>query len=436
MSVLVYQDKAIALAVGVDWSVLASGNEKANASAVRRRASMIGATKHCLTRLHDTTHIGLYTTPVALPGAKTPKSKCVHSLGIVFRNAFSSVDPAAVNAVLLMTPQDARDAKRLVLVVLEGGQVVYNKLDDAVKAIDKAREFTSSSGIAYSIFGNTQDLAATEAIQWDQLRAYANTSSELKAIPANMVAFGIVGLIALLAAAALAYNYFVLAPAKARAKLLAQQAANNHTPQYSDKLNAGLSKAGWQHADMLNLINGLKTQAVYHKGWELQKIECSIDTGSCEYKYGRLGGTLKALIADATDKTHIPEKTVGVSEAHFKQTIKPTTHSLMGVTLPKPKEGNVTLRNQVQRLLNAGASVTTTESKPWPSDGVDMTKVDSSVVIKRAGFDFKAPYALTQTMLEQLPAHVVLRSFIVDFNVGGDKADNIKMTFKGHSYVK
>ena len=436
MSVLVYQDKAIALAVGVDWSVLAGGNEKANASAVRRRASMIGATKHCLTRLHDTTHIGLYTAPVALPGAKTPKSKGVHSLGIVFRNAFSSVEPSAVNAVLLMTPQDARDAKRLVLVVLEGGQVVYNKLDDASKAIDKAREFTSSSGIAYSIFGNTQDLAATDAIQWDELRAFANATSELKPIPANRVAFGILGLVTALVAAAVAYNYFVLAPAKARAKLLAQQAANNHTPQYTDKLNADLSKAGWQHADMLSFINGLKTQAVYHKGWELIKIECAIETSACEYKYSRLGGTLKALIVEATDKTHIPEKTIGDSEAHFKQIIKPVSHSLMGVALPNPNEGNVTLRNQAQRLLNAGAIVTATENKPGPSDGIDMTKVDNAIVIKRGGFEFKTPYALSQTMFEQLPAHVVLRSFIVDFNVGGDKADNIKMTFKGHSYVK
>lgn len=436
MSVLVHQDKSAGLAVGVDWSVLAGAGEKANAAAIRKRASLIGAKNYCTTHLHDTTYIGLYTPPIELPGSKTIKPKKVHSLAMVFRNAFTNVDAAAINAVLLMSPQDSSTAIRLVLVVIEGGQVVYNKLDDATKALAKAREFTSTAGIAYSVFGNTHELASSEPITWDQLQSYANASSELKPVPVNTIALGAVVAIASLAAAAVAYNYFVLAPAKARAKLLAQQAANNHTPQYMERLNTGLLKAGWAHADMLAFLKSLKTQAAYNKGWELKKIECSIDTSACEFEYARLGGTVKELIASSSDKTYLPNKSISDAEAYFNQPIKPIVHSLMGKPLPKPEDGNVALKNQAQRLLNAGANVTTTETKPWPNDGVDINKVEPAALVKRGGFEFKAPYTLSDTMLAQLPSHVVLKSFIADLNVGGDKADNIKMTFKGYSYVK
>lgn len=436
MSVLVHQDKAVGLAVGVDWSVLAGAGEKANAAAIRKRASLIGAKNYCTTHLHDTTYIGLYTPPVALPGSKAIKPKKVHSLAMVFRNAFTNVDAAAINAVLLMSPQDSSAAKRLVLVVIEGGQVVYNKLDDAPKAVAKAREFTSSVGIAYSVFGNTHELSSSEPIEWDQLLGYANGSSELKPVPVNTMAIGVVAVIASLAAAGLAYNYLVIAPAKARAKLLAQQAANNHTPQYMERLNAGLLKAGWEHADMLAFLKSLKTQAAYNKGWELKKIECSLDTSACEFKYARLGGTVKELIASSSDKTYLPSRSVSDAEAYFSQSIKPAARSLLGTPLPKPEDGNVALKNQAQRLLNAGANVTSTETKPWPNDGVDINKVEPGALVKRGGFEFKAPYALADTMLAQLPAHVVLKSFVADFNVGGDKADSIKMTFKGYSYVK
>lgn len=438
MSVLVYQDKAIALAVGVDWSVLASGREKVNASAIRKRAAMIGAKKYCTTRLQDTTFIGLYTPPIVLPGVKAAVPKKIHSLAIVFRNAFSNVDLAAINAVLLMAPQDAQDAKRMILVVIEGGQVVYNKIDETAKVLTKAREFTALTGIAYSVFGNTNDLPSTEVIQWVELIGYANNQSELKSIPINKMALGLFALVATLVAAGLAYNFLVLAPAKARARLLEQQAANNHTPQYLERLNAGLTKAGWDHADLLGFVQSLKTQAVYQKGWELKKIDCNIDSNACEYKYARLGGTLKELIAiaSASDKSYQAGKTISVAEANFSQKIKPLTRSLRGVSLPKPELGNITLRNQVQHLLNAGTTVNTTENKAWPVDGIDINKVEATELVKRGGFELKAPYALTETVLSQLPVHVVLRGFVVDFNVGGDKAENIKMTFKGHSYVK
>lgn len=436
MSVLVHQDKAIGLAVGVDWSVLASGSEKANAAAVRKRASMIGAKNYCTTQLHDTSYIGLYTPPVSLPGVKAVKPRKIHTLAMVFRNAFNNVDPAAINALLLMSPQDAQDTKRLVLVVIEGGQAVYNKLDDAAKAIAKAKEFTAQSGIAYSVYGNTSDLPSTEKIEWSQLLGYVSAASELKPIPANMIALGLVGLVLTAAAAGLAYNYLVLAPAKARAKLLAQQAANNHTPKYLQQLEAGLTKAGWDTADITTFLRGLKTESAYTKGWELKKIECGIDSGACEFKYARLGGTIKELISIESRKKHLASKSINDSETYFSQAIKPTARSLVGVALPKSEDGNVALRNQAQRLLNAGAAVTSTEMKPWPNEGVDMTKVDSTTVVKRGGFELKAPYALADTMLAQLPPHVVLRGFAIDFNAGGDKADNIKMTFKGHSYVK
>lgn len=73
---------------------------------------------------------------------------------------------------------------------------------------------------------------------------------------------------------------------------------------------------------------------------------------------------------------------------------------------------------------------------PWPTAGIDMTKVDASVIVKRSAFEIKAAYPLASSVISQLPENHILQSFALDVSVGGDKAELLKLTLKGHSYAK
>lgn len=437
MSVFAYKDKALGLAVGVDWSVLSTDVGKPNGNAIRKRAGLIGASGYCTHQFDNTTYIGLFTEPAALLGTKNIKPKRSHSLATAFINAFNGTDHAAINAVLLMTPEtdSPSDSKKLAIVVIEGGQVIWNKLDDYEAAILKAREFSHAKAITYAFFGNVDAITGTQPISWGQLVSAASSQSEFKKIPANLIALGVIGLLVAAACAAYAYKALVVDPAKAKARAKAQQIAENHTPQYEEKLGIGLSKAGWDRANILAFLQEQKTQIAYAKGWELKAIKCDSDTAICDYKFARIGGEIKELIALEADKKYDEANSKAMADAVFTKSIKPSFKALTRAEIPKTFDANVALKNQAQRLSNAGASIKTEESKPWP-EGVDFAKVDTGILIKRSGFEVGTSYPMVDKVIAELPAHVLIKSFVMTFNVGGDKADNVKINLKGFSYAK
>ena len=428
MSSIVYQSKSDALAAELNWSFLPNdGSAKSSKALIRSQAALIGADRYCLNALDDASYIGLYSEPVLLEGKKP---KRLHSLALTFLNAMGG--RSTTNAILLMTsPQN--DARRI-LVVIEGGQIVWDRIDSIDAVTKKVQEYRSS-GIGYEAFSDSLDVSGAKEISFEQLFGYADKSSELNQLPRNYTILIGLSALVLLASAYGFYHYTVVAPAKARAKLLAQQAAQNTTPQYLQLLGAESLRAGWARADIEAAIKDFATQKTYAKGWILTQVLCDFPSSSCKYKFDRNGGEVSELITIEGDKTQNAE-TSTKDVANFSKVIKPVAMKLVADNLPKQLVSNVEALTKAQRLLNAGSQVNTTAPTPWPTAGIDMTKVDASVIVKRSAFEIKAPYPLASSVLSQLPENHILQSFALDVSVGGDKAELLKLTLKGHSYAK
>lgn len=428
MSSIVYQSKSDALAADLNWSFLPNdGSAKSSKALIRRQAALIGADRYCLNALDDASYIGLYNEPVLLEGKKP---KRLHSLALAFLNAMGG--KSTTNAMLLMiAPQN--DSRRI-LVVIEGGQVVWDRIDSIDAALKKAHEYRAS-GIGYVCFSDSVDLQGAKEISFEQLFGYTDKSSELNELPRNYTILASISALVLIASAYGFYHYTVVAPAKARAKLLAQQAAQNTTPQYLQLLGTESLRVGWSRADIETAIKELGQQKTYAKGWILTQVLCDYSSSSCKYKFDRNGGEVSELIAIESDKTqHSESSTKDV--ANFSKIIKPVSMKLVADNLPKQMTSNVEALTKAQRLLNAGSQVNTTAPVPWPTAGIDMTKVDASVIVKRSAFEIKAPYPLASSVLSQLPENHILQSFALDVSIGGDKAELLKLTLKGHSYAK
>lgn len=437
MSSIVHQSKSDGLVVGLNWSVLTSeaDSSKQLGARIRKQAHLIGASRHVINTLPQARFIGLYNSPVLATG-KLPKR--LYSLAMVFVQAFNrnGMDRSTINAILLMKPPG--DELRRALVVLEGGQVVYDRLEKADAATAKVQEFTrSTSGINYVVYSDGSDeheVHATELLTWDQMLTHGAKQAELLAIPKNTaVILGLAGVVALAGAYGI-YHYTVIAPAKERARLIAQQAAQNLTPQYLQKLDAELSHVGWNKADLSATLEKLGTQKSYTKGWVLDQVACDVDTQSCIYKFSRLGGEVSELIGIEKDKQYNVDASTK-DTAVFSKAIKAVAKSLTRDGLPAFEPASVELRTRAQRLVNAGAMVNTMPSAAWPT-GIDMSKVDAKVVVKQSGFEVKTPYVLANTVLSELPDALALRQFVLTLSIGGDKADLLSLTLKGHSYAK
>lgn len=433
MSSLVHQHKTEAFAVGLSWSVLTThaDNSKNLRTRVRKQASMLSATKHVINEVGTERYLGLYSPSVMDP--KQPKR--VYSLAMAFMHGLGSnySDKSAINAMLLMTPS-ASETHR-VLVVIEGGQVVYDRLELATEAIAKAQAYKSAPGITYALFSDSEEVSGVTHITWEQLEGFKVKSAELTSIPANIALLLGLAIGAIAAISYCTYYYTVLVPQQERVKRQVQEAAQNQTPQYLQKLNGELSHVGWNQSDVLKQVEALSKQSAYVKGWVLDRITCNYDQQSCEYKYSRLGGEVAELIAVEADKQH---DTLRSSKdiAVFTQAIKPVVKALNRDDLPESAAAAVDLRTRIQRLTNAGAQISTKNPEPWPTVGMDMSKVDKKVIVKQSGFESKAPFVLAKTMFHELPEFLALRSFVVDINASGDKAAALNLTLKGNSYAR
>ena len=432
MSFIAYQTKKEGLAVGLSWSVLTSeaDSSKNLRAKVRKQAALLGATRHVINVLPVASYLGLYTRPV-MAGQKPPKR--IYSLAMSFLQAFKSFELTAVNAILLMNIDN--DPQRCAMVVIEGGQIIHDRLEKTVDAVTKLNEYRAQMHVRYSVFSDDPELSEGQTVTWEQMLDYRGKATELVAIPKNTVLLLGLTVIAIAAISYGTYYQTVVLPAKTRAALLAKQAAQNHTPQYLQKLNAELMRVGWTKNDLSKKLSNLAEQRSYTKGWLLDNITCDFDTQNCVYKFIRLGGEVAELIAIESDKK-FDNVSSTMDLAIFNKAIKTEVKSLTLDGLPKYETAIVELQTHFQRIKNSGSTINTTAAVPWPTDGVDMSKVDKKVVINKSAFETKTPFILADSVLRELPDYLVLRSFSLSVSIGADKANLLTLTLKGHSYAK
>lgn len=430
MSAIVYQEKNAGLTVGLSWSVISSqaDTSKDLRAKIRKQAGMMGATRHIINALPSAKHLGLYTPPM-LGGIKPPKR--LFSLAMAFLQAIGG-ERSLVNAILLMSTSSS---DRRALVVITAGQVVYDRLEKNVDALERIKETQNSFGIQYAVFSDTRDLPDCDAVTWTQLLSNQGKACELFAIPANTALLLGTAAIALLAIGYGTYHYTVLLPAKERAEKLARQAAADQTPQYLQKLSEELRRFGWDRSNLTAALAQLGAEKAYVKGWELKSVNCEADAQICKYAYDRLGGEVKELIALHSDKTLISDES-SASKSVLSKSIKPVLKSLIREDLPDFEPSNVELRTRIQRLLNAKATVTTGQPEAFPSTGLDMSKVNKAKLVKRTSIEITSGYPFTNAVLAEVPDFVGIRSFTLNTAIGGDKAVLLSLILKGHSYAK
>ena len=434
MGWLVVRHQNQGLIVGLSWSVLSSEAERLSGRAlqhkIRRQGRLRGARLYALNPLPHVVHLGLYTPPV-LSRDKPPRH--LHALATVFLAAFAQVDKSTVNAILLM-PVEGDDERRA-LVVVEGGQVVHDKLERSSEALALVQKYRQTSGLIYTVFSQYPEVPDTTPVTWAQLLANTSKSTALQPLPRNTALWLLGSLLLVGAVLGLAYYQWVLAPAKARAAQLAQAARDNHTPQYLQKLGQGLAKAAWNPDALLALLQAQAAQTAYFKGWALVKVSCDIDSRRCEYRYERMGGEVAELLL-RMPALQYDASASGKELAVLNQGFDPPLQALSRQALPARLPAAVQLRSALQRLNDAGVQVHQGPAAAWPTQGLDMTRVDKNVVVQQSPLELSLPWPLATDTLQNLPPFVGLRSVTLDIKPGGDKADWLRVSFKGHSYAQ
>jgi hypothetical protein len=432
MSQIIYESKDLkpfGFVTGLSWSVLSSDAETAKSipTKIRRQATIVGATKYVLNQVGNNQFLGLFNASPL--DTKPPRQ--LFSIAMVFLNAFKNQDKRAINAVLVMST--AIEDRRIVVVV-EGGQI---SLDVLMKTVDVSNQLQEikKSGISHAVFSDCADVPNAASLDWPTLETYADKKSQLQTIPQNK---GLVlGLVLLIVLGVFGFVYYqkIVVPEKKRAALLAQEALQNQTPQYLQQLTVELKRVGFENASLSNLIQSFKSENYFISGWVLSQTVCDISIKSCEYRYERQGGEIEELIALETDKVHDTNASTR-DVAIFRKAmpdlaLKELTKAQL---LPLDKTTN-DLRSRLQRLTNAGATVGTTPTVPWPTQGLDMNKVDKNVVIQQSGVEIRIPYAISDSLFELLPSHLAIHQVALVTSSSGDKAGALLLTLKGASYA-
>lgn len=434
MGWMVHRQQNLGLIVGLSWSVLSSDAEQLRGTALRnkigRQGRLLGARQYVLSRLPHVVHLGLYTPPV-LSRDKPPRH--LHALATVFLAAFSQADKSTVNAILLM-PVDGDDERRA-LVVIEGGQVVHDRLERASEALGLVQKYRQTSGLLYTVFSHYPEVPDASSVTWPQLLSSTSKGTQLQGLPRNVWLWMSGTVLALTGLAALAWYHWMVAPEKARAERIAQAARDNQTPQYLQKLTQGLARSGWQRADLLALVLAQTHQTAYDKGWALSRIQCDMDSARCELRYERIGGEVAELVKRSEGETYdvvASNKDLAV----FTRPIKPVLQGLQRQEVPERQTAAIHLRSALQRLSDAGVQSHQGPTQPWPAQGLDMAKVDKRVVVQQGALEWSMTWPLVTDALAALPPFVGVRSFTLDLKPGSDKADWLRVSFKGHSYVQ
>lgn len=411
------------MVVGLSWSVLSSQADQATnlKKRIRVKGNLVSANKYIINTVGENTYIGFYNES---PLEQNKKSR-LYSLSMSFLAQFDGQPIDTVNSILLMNYHD-----RKVLVIIEGGLITYENIvkdGDHVGIIDAS----INSGLVFSIYGDS-NYPNIESLNWEDFTL--DKRNQLLSLPANLVLMGSLFGIGCLVGAGIFYYQNIILPEKKRAELLLQNAQQNHTPQYLAQLARELQKVGATSKSLEALTDSFRSENYFHLGWALTQINCDVDAKSCEYRYERQGGEVEKLITAMPDKkidTITSTRDLAIFRKPFDFEIKSISKNEL-----QPLVGTTnSLRTFLQKTTNAGATAGSTPTVAWPTQGIEMAKVDKNTVVQQTGVEIRFPYILSHSLIDLIPHHVGIKQVSIVAASTGDKAASLILTFKGASYA-
>ncbi len=438
MSTIVHTFQQEAFVAGLSWSVLrADGDEQTphqDNKKIRRQAALLAASLYCQQIANQAVYLGLYSAGL-LHKQKTTKK--LYSLALAFLAAFDPLQQKTLNAILLM-PLDQDDARK-VLVVIEAGQVVHDKVERLADAHQIIEKYRQQVGMNFHIFSHDGLLAQSKSVTWLDLQQHCQKFSQLKPLPKNKLAISAFVVAIILGVIGIFYFQIVWQAEKKQAALIAQNQINNHTPRYLTLLEKNLSQLAWTHNQLEEIYNVLGQESSYINGWALSKIDCDFAQQECRYQYERVGGETQNLVEWA--QLHHKSYSVLASQQDqlvLTEKINPSSVALQlfAKQLPNQTVANIELNSVFQRLLNAQLQVSMGQAMVWPNQEVDLAKVDAAVKVLQTPVEIKMPWALRHSTLELLPPYIAWRQLILQVAHDSHNSQQLILTLKGHHYVQ
>lgn len=415
MSHIVYSQKSLSLASGLNWPVLKLGKGRFGArAAVRGPARTVRATKYVSidNARGDAKHIGLYTPDVLLQSVKGE----IHSLGIVFLEALAKVTSQgreSINAILSMEVDGSDHSKRAV-VVISDGNIVHDSVENVSRVRDIVKTWREQLGDVLQIYGSGGDLPDAREVHWADLAANASKRTLMLDVPRNLIFPALLGTVMLAIAAYTAYHYMVVVPGQ-KAERMRMAAALDRTGDYLSSLQEAVRSVGWEKESFLADLNSLRENPYWTNGWVLDTAECAADPSNCTEKWVRLGGNLPTLVKERQSLTYEAQEKAKDDEASFARTFQRVGEALSVEALPADAtDADMRLRPVVNELVNAGVVVQISEPVAWPP--VPLQGVRPDAVIKRRKVTLTADYHLIEQAVRLLPGHVVADGYRMSMN--------------------
>lgn len=413
------------LVVGLSWSVLSSEADQVKniKQKIRKKGNLVSADKYIVNSLGENKFLGLYNQSPLEPN----KRGKLYSLSMLFISAFDT-EVSTINSILLLSI----DGERQAMVVVEGGQVTQEVV---IKNVDVANTIKIlKEGLTFEVFSDSNVVTNTQSITLETLLEQKNKANQLNALPANVVLLSSIFMITAMLAAAGIYYQNVILPEKKQAELLLQNAQQNHTPQYLAQLSTELKRVSWKNEDLKALILSFKQENYFNKGWAISLIRCDSDSQGCEYRFERQGGEIQSLIESEKDK-QIDTLASTRDTAVFRKSVALPYKEINRQELKPLVVTTNDFRNHLQKLVNAGATVGTVPTAAWPTQGLEMSKVDKAVVVQQTGVEIRLNYPLIESFFDLIPSHTAIKEVSLIPSQSGEKANTLVLTLKGASYA-
>jgi len=369
MSTIVFQDKKLAIASGLRWSLLAQDSKKKQNRTEQIRARVRnsnGATRYVTTTsAEDAPYIGLYT-PDRM--GKAPKGE-IHSLALVFLHALMQAhrgERSTINAALVMDVENAQSAKKAVVIIL-GGNIVHDTVEDQFRAHAIVEQNQTELGGFLQVLSSESDIPSATHVTWEDLLAHATKESKSHPVPSGALLLpALLGLV-VIAGLGAAYHFLVIVPEQeAERRRKAQEA--DKTQQYLQQLAAAMQNAGWVAPSYVAQLSAMRNDPYWIKGWSLAKLDCQHQSQSCQEHWVRHGGKLPELVSQRPGATYLPQTNPRDSEASFSRKALVEPAVLTPDVIPADEnEADMRLRPVINELVNAGMAVQLSALTVWPS---------------------------------------------------------------------
>lgn len=418
----------VALASALKWSVLSTEPKSkfATNKVVRNKAALVNGSRFCVLSIGLTSYLGTYTQAVS--ALSTPKS--THSLALIFVGALVSAgaDINAINAILLLQPQNG--AEKRVLIIVEGGEIVRDVVENTTTAIQNAlaaRDLLPS----HKIYAQYSEISGAEIVTWNLFYEARSSATLLMSTPRNPLAL-LGALLVVVACMSVALIHWLIIEPENKRQRLAAVAALDKTPEYVFELRKSLASLAWSRADLSNAMIALQKHVFYSSGWVLESRECSSSLQSCVLLFKRSGGQLSSLLALFPKAVYdVAGSSLESARLNEPQVIERAKLELDD--LPSSENAAKQIRETLQQFTNADLSITSGPSERWPI--VDFSKVKASSVATKGALQITVPLPKVENIISLLPPFVQIDSYVLLVTTD-DPSSFFKVLLKGSVYAR